>query len=217
MKDHISLTRRLLGYSASGIAFALTTGSANAAIVFNNVNDSFGPGDAAPVDFNGDAVAEFVIAHNSSFFSGVYLTDNFQGFAHFEDGIPANGGDITPGGDPNALPFGFLIGPGGAFDTTDCCDTIASAGSQGNFRNFFGQVRYLGVRFNLGAGDRYGWIAVRVNPDALSGDVLGYAYEDSGAGILTGAGAPVPEPSSIALMAAGAAGLVALRRRRQAN
>lgn len=71
---------------------------------------------------------------------------------------------------------------------------------------------YIGFRFDPAGGSNwnYGWLHV----DDVAGDwssyhVSGYAYEDNGSPISAGA---VPEPSSIALLALGAAGIRALRR-----
>lgn len=59
-----------------------------------------------------------------------------------------------------------------------------------------------------GEWERFGWMHI----DSVSSSgfhIDGYAYEDSGAPITAGA---VPEPSSLALLALGAAGVRALRR-----
>ena len=55
----------------------------------------------------------------------------------------------------------------------------------------------------------FGWIRITGGPDTgIPATIVDWAYDDSGAGILTGAGI-VPEPSSFALgcLAAGVAGL----------
>ncbi len=77
---------------------------------------------------------------------------------------------------------------------------------------------YFGFRFNLEvdspnatAGTTvYGWAQVeRVSPS--SGRLLQWAYDDSGAPIQVGV---VPEPGTLSLLALGAAGIAALRKRR---
>ncbi len=81
-----------------------------------------------------------------------------------------------------------------------------------------GFVGYFGFRFTLDDASPnaavgttvYGWAQVeRVSPS--SGRLLQWAYEDSGAPIQVGA---VPEPGTLSLLALGAAGIAALRKRR---
>ena len=69
-------------------------------------------------------------------------------------------------------------------------------------------TNYIGFKFhNASAGAlNYGWAEVNIG----SLDVVQWAYENTGAPIMVGA---VPEPSALALLAAGAAGLLAYRRR----
>ena len=75
---------------------------------------------------------------------------------------------------------------------------------------------YAGLRFNTIAGTRYGWVQLDVAPDGSEIEILGWAYEDSGAGIHAGA---IPEPSQVAaglgLLAMGAAGVREARKRRK--
>jgi len=72
--------------------------------------------------------------------------------------------------------------------------------------------KYLGVKFNIGTDTVYGWIQVQVpDADASKAIITGYAYNDDDGGSIT-AGA-IPEPGSLALLALGAAGLAAWRKK----
>jgi hypothetical protein len=58
-----------------------------------------------------------------------------------------------------------------------------------NFIGLGGEVRYLGVRMQLQTAGpiTYGWIGIRItNEDDATGEVVGWAYETSGAPISTG-------------------------------
>ena len=85
------------------------------------------------------------------------------------------------------------------------------------YGNFVGEKGFIGVRFDDGAGLKYGWIEFEGADDASWGRITGWAYDDSGAEIHAGdeGGVDVvPEPGGLALLAAGAAGLTALRKKR---
>lgn len=136
------------------------------------------------------------------------------------------------------LAMGALIGPSQAFSTSavgrirlkgknlNSTNTGIITFDAGNFAP--GVTGIAGIQ--LGNGD-YGWIRLRIDSDGvqqplsvLTGDpalqdglgfpdrltVIDWAVEDSGAPIQAGA---IPEPSTLALLAAGAAGLARLRRR----
>ena len=82
---------------------------------------------------------------------------------------------------------------------------------------FTGTTAFMGVEFlNASNNPLFGWIRITGGPTAgFPATIVDWAYDDSGAGIRTGA---IPEPSSLALgcLAAGAAGLVAWRKRKTA-
>lgn len=74
---------------------------------------------------------------------------------------------------------------------------------------------YIGLRFDApGSGVYYGWADITVD-DKEKVTMWAYAYEDSGGTIRTGEKpAPIPLPDTFLLLASGAAGLAALRRRK---
>lgn len=70
---------------------------------------------------------------------------------------------------------------------------------------------FVGYRFPSGGGSAYGWARVTIDNAAGVFEIVDYAFEsEPGVGIAAGA---IPEPSTLGLLAAGAAGLGALRRR----
>jgi hypothetical protein len=73
-----------------------------------------------------------------------------------------------------------------------------------------GDTGFLGVRANISGTMHHGWVEVRVDETSLT--VSRFAYEDTVEGpILAG---QVPEPHSVLLLAMGASGIAAMRRRR---
>jgi hypothetical protein len=74
-----------------------------------------------------------------------------------------------------------------------------------NFVGLGGEVRYVGVQMELNNSGtfNYGWIGIRITNDAdATGEVVGYAYDTTGAPI--GAGV-VPEPNSMLISLLGGA------------
>jgi hypothetical protein len=78
-----------------------------------------------------------------------------------------------------------------------------------NFVGLGGQVRYLGVQFELNSTDvnNYGWIGIEITNEAdATGNVVGWAYQTNpGQAIAAGV---IPEPSSIVMAAIGGVFLV---------
>lgn len=77
-----------------------------------------------------------------------------------------------------------------------------------------GSSHYLGFKFIISGQPHLGWVELSMEKPDPSFTVLGYAWETS-PGVSIQAG-ETPEPSSLLLFAAGAAGIAALRRKRRA-
>jgi hypothetical protein len=81
----------------------------------------------------------------------------------------------------------------------------------GEFGGFPTATNYAGLRFDLADGTHYGWIEVQSFLNELTLTRFGYESEPD-VGIRAAAGT-VPEPGTLALLALGAAGVLAMRRR----
>jgi hypothetical protein len=108
----------------------------------------------------------------------------------------------------------FQVGPAGTY--ANAGSTTISAGTPLNLNS---SNNYMGFRFineTMANQVQYGWLQVTLSTTAQGQPraVVSYAYENSGAPITVGA---VPEPSTMALlgvMAAGALGVRAWRKRK---
>lgn len=130
------------------------------------------------------------------------------------------------GGYPKAsdLAAGNIVGPSGTYGATPGSSppkAIWSANDYAMSTTPPGGTFYLGVEFNIDGGpELFGYLTETVTYAGTNASVTlaSLTYDDSGAAITVGASATAaPEPASLSLLAAGAAGVTALRRRRAAK
>jgi hypothetical protein len=193
-----------------------------------------GPANTAEADVIHSGAVNIVIPDN---FDGIYM-NLITGVTGASAGaVP--GWDINPyssSGTPNTtfnlftpaatVPgSGWLVTGNGQFVNTvgTPVNGTQTFGTPGGPTNLAGQVtlnadNYFGVQFlNEGTSTtNFGWIKINFGAAVGTRAITEFAYENAGASINIGQITAVPEPSTFALLATGATGLIALRRRRRA-
>lgn len=147
-------------------------------------------------------------------FFGLYFYDTLRAKPVFHNGYGSSSSSVATDGGLLAKNFaaGSLISGSETFLNQFLY--INSGGN--NDANWAAGTRgFLGLRFNNSGTPNFGWADLEYSSDN-SLILYGFAYDDSGAPIEAGA---IPEPGAAALLAALAAGSVALlnRRRRAAS
>jgi len=197
---------------AVAVCAAFTTTSAGATEVILPIDVLLTNG--YNLDFNGDSTAEFQFTR----FLGTPPS--------FENSIAplqSSGGIIaTSESTPKSGTYATLLGSGEVIDGSRSYMTNTSAFLSGfttdvpggaPFGHFFDQSGFVGLTFQLSGATHYGWVKIHDNDGNLTLVRAGYETDPRGA-ITTPS--LVPEPGSLALLAAGAAGVLALRRRKKA-
>jgi hypothetical protein len=202
IKSRLDSHFRLAAAAATGAAAVSTTSSANAAVIYSGLQNV----PIFPITDNGGVYFDFEAPFTSAQGTrpdGWDVNPYASGASIY---LASNTAIVLAGATAADLAFGTPITAASLFSGNGFAGGVAiPAGSTGLF----------GFRFtsnNAGGpvGTLFGWARVSV-ATAGNGNVVDWAYENTGASITAGA---VPEPSSLGLLAAGAAGLAQWRRRR---
>lgn len=196
------IIRRRAAYT---VAAAAAAGTAQAGIVYSGPqNIAINQFNSLNLNIDGDAYGD-VLLKNYVFGGGNYqgATVNFA---------PGKMVTFTSGLNyVTALNAGFTVETSALGSFTGSM-AYGTANPNAQFNNASG--KFIGLQFPSGANNYNAWVRVNVNNTAGSFTVVDWAYENTpGQSIVTGV---VPEPSTLGLLAAGAAGLAAMRRRRNA-
>ena len=211
-----------LGYTAAASSAFVFSAAADAAVVYSGIQNI---GLDTPVDINNDGTNDFVFTISSfnGFSSYGYANLNPLAGAQF---IKTNAFDVKKlaSGSTISAGAGVFLDIEGTFRYT----VIDSIG------NFFEQAPwpgavppatssgFAGAKINANGTDIYAWLRFSIENRASNGfpvnvTLIDWAYEDSGAPIVAGNKGVVPLPGSLGLLAMGATGLAAFRRRKAGN
>ncbi|TWT47552.1 PEP-CTERM sorting domain-containing protein [Botrimarina hoheduenensis] len=197
-------TAQKVAYSiAAGAAAAAVGAEANAAVVYSGVQDlPIAQFSSQDLNLDGDAYNDILL--KNYVFGGNYqgATVNFfpgkvVGFnAGLSYATALSDGDVIDAAATAGGPFAVSLAYG------------ANPNSQ--FDNAVGA--FLGLEFPINGMSHFGWIRVTIDNAGGTFVINDWAYNSTpGEGLLAG---QIPEPGSLGLLAAGAAGVAALRRRR---
>jgi hypothetical protein len=204
-----TIESRLTRYALAGGALLGLPAAADAGIVYSGLqNLSIDTVTPLQLDFNLDTITDVTFAGSAAF--------------------PSSDITATPGAS-NALNLGPLAF-GAPITMVNTTDTVGGQLVSSKFNccpttNYYGPwaaqgatPAYIGVRFTSGGLDYLGWAQLSLS--VPNGTLIDWAYENTPETTIAAGdvgGAAVPEPSSLALFAMGAAGILALRRRRNAS
>lgn len=203
MKPADTKSSRHAAYTlAAGAAVGMATTTADAQIVYSGVQDlaisQFGSQD---LNLDGDG-------YNDILLKNYVFGGNYQGATV----------NFAPGkvvGFTTGLSYASALAEGDLIDSTATAGgpfavSLAYANNaDSEFDNSSGA--FIGLEFPINATSHFGWVRVSIDNAAGTFVINDWAYNATpGEGLLAG---QVPEPTTLGLLAAGAAGLVSLRRR----
>lgn len=201
-----SKVAKRVAYSAAASAAALAATTADAQISYSGVQDiSIAQFNSQPLNIDGDAYNDILLKNY------VFGGGNYQGAT-----VNYSPGQLV--GFTTSLTYATALAAGDPIDASTVGPSFfgglayGAANPDAQFNN--ATDAYLGLSFPSGGDTFYGWIRVTIDNAAGTFVVNDWAYNTvAGEGILAGA---TPEPGTLGLLAAGAAGLAAVRRRKEA-
>ncbi len=177
-----------------------------------------GAGWTIPATIDGLYINVETQATSTSSFAGWDINPySSSGLGWYNDGqTDGRGSMYFPGvtvGPPSNLPLGMVVGSTQTF--TGFAQPVAFGAGTGQW--VLNASNYLGFRFNGGDGfQRYGWLRIDIGASATTRTIMEVGYNNTpGESILVGQ-TVVPEPSTVVmgLLAGGAAGVIAWRRKK---
>ncbi|TWT74527.1 hypothetical protein Pla123a_33500 [Posidoniimonas polymericola] len=216
LRSKLQIAKQISSYTAAAGLGAFAFGeSVDAAIVYTDVPDIVVNQDSPTggyFDMDGDGVDDFRFRFNNG--GGGLARIRFQGVAPSADlsNSPAKGSTYYV----RSFELGDLIGPG----TPEANNNGIVTSNLSNFGNPT-DPQFAGIKLDIGGATHFGWVRVKTEPVDLStgygvapltGTIFDWAFEsEPDTPIAAGA---TPEPSSLALLAAGVGALIGASRSR---
>lgn len=210
----LTKAKRRVAYSlAAGAAAVATTSeqSAEAEIIYSGEQNITNFVVIDPVNWSQYALK---LDLDQDTYTDVVLQNLLLGGVPYQAAVTQGSGAIVGFSTPNIYASNLQVGA--IIDST-----TAGPGFFGNLasplyaNSQFDDVTdaYIGLKFGTAPNTRFGWIRVDIDNATSSFFVKDWAYESEyNVGIRAG---QVPEPTTLGLLAAGAAGVALLRRRKQ--